>query len=178
MRNLGLAPYGAPGLLSALVWCGLAFGEAGLPTVPIFLLGFMGALVNAPLRAAYLAAVPADARGNATAVMNAAIYLLTAALALLMYGLTQGDVLPTAFLQLGFLALLAALGAGLTVWFLFRPMLENIVECLVWPIYRIHAYGPGVGKMPLRGRCSWYRITPPSPIRFGSVRSYRAASCR
>jgi 1-acyl-sn-glycerol-3-phosphate acyltransferase len=150
-RNRGLAPFGAVGLLLALVWGLLVLGpEASLPAVPAFLLGFTGALVNAPLRSAYLAAVPADARGNATAVMNTCIYSFTSLLALFMYGLAQEAGLLPAW-QLGVLAGLALLGAALAVWFLFREMLENVVECLVWPVYRIRAFGPGVGKMPLRG---------------------------
>src|ERR1700687_3689788 len=30
-------------------------------------------------------------------------------------------------------------------------MLENILECLMWPVYPIRAYGPGVDRMPQRG---------------------------
>ena len=73
----------ALGLLLALAWVGLTLdADGGVPVMPAFVLGFMGGLVNVPLRAAYLAAVPDDARGNGTAVMNLAIYLLTAGLAL------------------------------------------------------------------------------------------------
>jgi 1-acyl-sn-glycerol-3-phosphate acyltransferase len=152
VRNLGLVPFAAVGLLLALVWAGLALGpEPILPTMPAFLLGFTGALVNVPLRSAFLAAVPADARGNGTAVMYSAIYVLTSLLALLMYGLIRAAVLSTAFAQFGFLALLAAAGAGLAVWLLFRPMLEAVLEVLVWPVYRIRAHGPGAGRMPARG---------------------------
>jgi 1-acyl-sn-glycerol-3-phosphate acyltransferase len=151
-RNLGLVPFGAVGLVLALIWGGLDLGrETGLPAVPAFLLGFTGALVNVPLRSAYLAAVPADARGNATAVMNTAIYVLTSLLALLMYALTRAGVLPTALWQFGLLALLALVGTALAVRFLFREMVENVVECLVWPVYRIRAHGPGADRIPRRG---------------------------
>ena len=34
---------------------------------------------------------------------------------------------------------------------LFRQTLENLFEVLLWPIYRIHAHGPGVGHMPAHG---------------------------
>ena len=64
-----------------------------------------------PLRAAYLGAVPADARGNATAVMNTAIYVLTASLAgLLVAG--QGGLLTTPSGQLVVLAVFACAWGG------------------------------------------------------------------
>ncbi len=95
-RSLGLVPLGATGLLLALAWATLATtAKATLPLVPCFLLGFMGGLVNVPLRAAYQAAVPADARGNGMAVMNTIIYVLTTALAVVMVGLVRGAVLRT-----------------------------------------------------------------------------------
>jgi 1-acyl-sn-glycerol-3-phosphate acyltransferase/MFS family permease len=150
-RNRGLVPFGAIGLLLALVWGLLVLSlESSLPAVPAFVLGFTGALVNAPLRSVYLAAVPADARGNATSVMNAAIYTFTSLLALFMYALAQGLSLTPPW-QLGVLAGLALAGAVLAVWFLIREMLENILECLMWPVYPIRAYGPGVDRMPQRG---------------------------
>ncbi len=143
VRNLGLVPFGTVGLLLALAW-GWAESGAVLPALPAFLLGCTGALVNVPLRSAYLGAVPADARGNATAVMNLAIYVGTSLLALLLYGL------PASY-QFVAVGLLALVGAALAVWFLFRPALENVIECLVWPIYRIRAHGPGAGHMPVHG---------------------------
>jgi 1-acyl-sn-glycerol-3-phosphate acyltransferase len=151
-RNLGLVAPAAVGLLLALAVTGGSLAEgAPLPWFPIFLLGFMGGLVNVPLRSAYLAAVPADARGNAMSVMNTAIYSLTSLLALLMYGLSQTNLLATESAQLGFLAALAALGALLAFALLFRATLENGFEAAIWPIYRIRAYGPGVRQLPARG---------------------------
>src|SRR5262249_51535155 len=32
-----------------------------------------------------------------------------------------------------------------------REALENLAEVVLWPVYRIRAHGPGVGKVPLRG---------------------------
>jgi 1-acyl-sn-glycerol-3-phosphate acyltransferase len=151
-RCLGLVPYGATGLLLALAWGAASMGsDPDLPAVPCLLLGVMGGLVNVPLRAAYLAAVPADARGNATAVMNLAIYVLTVAVALVMVGLVQAGVLPTPAAQLGFLAAVAALGAALAWRLLFVPALEQACEIVLWPIYRIHAFGPGARQIPTRG---------------------------
>ena len=58
-----------------------------LPLLPCLLLGFFGGLVNVPLRSAYLAAVPADARGNAMSVMNTAVYVVTSLPAAALFGL-------------------------------------------------------------------------------------------
>jgi 1-acyl-sn-glycerol-3-phosphate acyltransferase len=151
-RSLGLVPYGAAGLLAALGWAALAaHGGEVLPLPPCFLLGFMGGLVNVPLRAAYLAAVPADARGNATAVMNTAIYVLTTALALGMLGLIHGGLLPAPVAQLGFLAALTAAGAAVAWWAQYTPAFEQFCEVLLIPLYRVRAFGPGRDKIPATG---------------------------
>jgi 1-acyl-sn-glycerol-3-phosphate acyltransferase len=152
LRSLGLVPLGATGLLVALGWATLAIApEAALPLAPCFVLGFMGGLVNVPLRAAYQAAVPADARGNGMATMNTVIYVLTTALALLMVGLVRAEVLRTPAAQLAFLALLSGAGAAVAWWYLMPPAVEQIVEVLLTPMYRIRARGPGLDLVPRRG---------------------------
>jgi 1-acyl-sn-glycerol-3-phosphate acyltransferase len=151
-RNKGLAPYGATGLLIVLL--GLIVSTHGggeLPVVSCLLLGVMGGLVNVPLRAAYVAAVPADARGNGMSVMNTAIYVLTTLLSLSMAGLIQGGILTTPTSQLAALTLLAGMGALLSWWLYLGPAVENILELLIWPMYRVRAHGPGVGRIPLDG---------------------------
>ncbi len=151
-RSLGLVALGATGLLLDLAWAALAISnENSLPAAPCLLLGFTGGLVNVPLRAAYLAAVPADARGNGTAVMNTLIYVLTTLLALLLLGLIEVGFLTTPLGQLSFLALLTALGAGLAWCVLLRPTLELVIEILFLPMYRVRVHGPGIGFIPLRG---------------------------
>jgi 1-acyl-sn-glycerol-3-phosphate acyltransferase len=151
-RSLGLVSLGATGLLIALAWAALATGGgASVPAMPCLLLGFTGGLVNVPLRAAYLAAVPDDARGNATAVMNTVIYVFTTLLALLLVGLIESGWLPTPLAQLGFLAVLAAAGAGLAWRVLLRNTLELLLEFVFLPMYRIRAHGPGVDLIPTRG---------------------------
>jgi 1-acyl-sn-glycerol-3-phosphate acyltransferase len=150
-RNLGLVPLGATGLLLALAWAALKVEGTTLPRLPCLLLGFTGGLVNVPLRAAYMAAVPADARGNAMSVMNTVIYVLTTLLALLMVSLIGGGLLTTPLAQLGFLALLTGAGAALAWYLLFRNVLEQILEILLAPVYRIRAHGPGASLIPTRG---------------------------
>jgi 1-acyl-sn-glycerol-3-phosphate acyltransferase len=149
-RNLGFVPLGATGLLLALAWAGAASGE-GIPQLPCLLLGCFGGLVNVPLRSAYLAAVPADARGNAMSVMNTAIYVLTSLAAVALFGLTRGGLVPTPAAQLGALAALAAAGAAAAWRVLFPQALELVIEWVVWPLYRIRAYGPGLELLPRSG---------------------------
>jgi 1-acyl-sn-glycerol-3-phosphate acyltransferase len=149
-RSLGLVPLGATGLLLALGWATLALTSAS-GGLPCFVLGFMGGLVNVPLRAAYQAAVPADARGNGMAVMNTVIYVLTTALGLLMIGLVRGGVLPTPIAQLTFLAVLAGAGAAVAWWRLLPPAVEQFLEILLTPMYRVRTHGPGRDLLPRRG---------------------------
>ncbi len=147
-RCLGLVPFGATGLLAALTWTAFA---GGIPSLPCFLLGCMGGLVNVPLRSVYLAAVPADARGNATAAMNTAIYVFTTALALALAALITAGPLAAPGAQLGALAFLCAAGASVAWWLLYPQAMEVSVELLLLPMYRIRSAGPGAGKLPPRG---------------------------
>jgi 1-acyl-sn-glycerol-3-phosphate acyltransferase len=151
-RNLGFVALGATGMLAALGWAaGATVSGGALPRVPCLLLGFTGALVNVPLRSAYLAAVPADARGNGMAVMNTAIYVLTTLLALLMLASARTGALARPFAQLAFLAALTAAGAALAWRVLLAPTLELIAEIVLLPVYRIRAYGPGRERIPTTG---------------------------
>jgi 1-acyl-sn-glycerol-3-phosphate acyltransferase len=147
-RCLGLVPLGTTGLLIALGWAGLA---GGTDSVPCLLLGFMGGLVNVPLRATYLAAVPADARGNATSIMNTTIYVLTTAVAIVPLTFATGGVAVDPAVQLAVLILVSAIGAALAWYVLYAQTLEVIVEVGLIPLYRIRAFGPGAGRLPLRG---------------------------
>src|SRR5262249_38278079 len=110
-RALGLVSFGSVGLVLCLVWALRNARADSIPLAPCVLLGFLGGLLNVPLRAAYLAAIPVDARGNGTSVMNVAIYTATATLAATLVGLTEGGLLTSPLAQLGFLAVLAGAGA-------------------------------------------------------------------
>jgi 1-acyl-sn-glycerol-3-phosphate acyltransferase len=110
----------------------------------------MGGLVNVPLRAAYQEAVPADARGNGMAVMNTANYLCMTLLAALLFGLARLQIVSAAG-QLWLLAALAIVGM-LQAWReLLRDSLELVMEIVIWPMYRVHTYGPGRDQVPRRG---------------------------
>ncbi len=131
----------------------------------------MGGLVNVPLRAAYQAAVPADARGNGMAVMNTVIYLFTTALALLVVGLIRGAVLETPVAQLTFLVVLAGIGAAVAWWRLLPQAFEQFLDIPLTMMYRVRTHGPGRDLIPRTGRCWSSPIIPPISIRLGSSRS-------
>ncbi|HEV3236220.1 MAG TPA: MFS transporter [Gemmataceae bacterium] len=147
VRALGLVPFATLGLLAAIVWL-MLFSNL---TFPSLLLGFMSGLANVPLRTYYQAAVPADARGNAMAIMNMVIHLTTALLAGLMVVLTQSALIKSPGQQLFLLLLLATIGAGAAWYFLLRNSLEQALEIVVLPIYRIRGYGPGLESFPAKG---------------------------
>jgi 1-acyl-sn-glycerol-3-phosphate acyltransferase len=156
-RALGLVPIAATGTILALVWAVLGGDLLG----PSLVLGVTGGLVNAPLRAAYQAAVPADARGNGMAVSNAINYLGMIGLSALLLGLSHAGLISAAG-QLVIVALLATAVAAVVWWLLFRDVMELVSEWLLMPFYRIHGYGPGLTAVPSRGpvlvvanHCAW-----------------------
>jgi 1-acyl-sn-glycerol-3-phosphate acyltransferase len=146
-RSLGLVPLALSGLLAALAWAAaVSLPGSGLCVV----VGALGGLVNVPLSAAYQEGLPADARGNGLALLHTAGYVMMTAMGLLMFSLARSRVL-SATGQLWFVAVLAALGVALAWRVLFRDSLEQLIEIALWPIYRIHAYGPGKESCPRRG---------------------------
>lgn len=145
-RALGLAPWAATGLLMAFSWAVVS----NQPAWPCFFLGLMGGLINVPLRALYQSAVPADARGNAMAILNAAGYLVMTLAAALLYGLTRRCGV-TAIGQIGIVAGVAAVGAAVAWRFLLREAFEVAGEVVLWPLYRVVGVGPGVDHWPADG---------------------------
>jgi 1-acyl-sn-glycerol-3-phosphate acyltransferase len=146
-RSLGLIPFGAVGLLISLAWAALSRD----PRWACLMMGIMAALANVPLRAAYQAALPADARGNGLAVSNTVNYLVTVVLALVLIGLVHLHVLSTPAAQLWFLAALCAGGALAAWWVWHRESLEWVAELVLWPMYAIRGHGPGLAGTPTRG---------------------------
>lgn len=122
-RALALVPFGASGIAAAL----LAVAQA--PTVPpsaCLVVGLLGGLVNVPLLVAYQSAVPADARGNGMAILNAAGYLGIGMLALAMAALSASATL-SATGQLVVLAALAGAGAAVAWWRLL-PRVRDLLR--------------------------------------------------
>jgi len=159
-RALGLVPFAATGMLLALIWA-IVSGDL---LVPSLALGFMGGLLNAPLRAAFQAAVPADARGNGMAVANAVNYLAMIGLSGVLLALSAAGLSPIG--QVVVVALLAALAAATVWWFLLRDSFELVLELLFMPFFRVHGHGPGLTRVPPRGpvlvianHCAWFDPT-------------------
>jgi 1-acyl-sn-glycerol-3-phosphate acyltransferase len=149
-RSLGLVPLGATGLLIALAWMMFSVTNNG-SWLPSFLLGFTGGLINVPLRAAYQAATPRDARGNGMSVMNAAIYICTTTLSLVMIGLIHIGALVNSSSQLGLLAGLVALAAGWAWYQLYPQAVEQFLEILLAPLYRVRLHGLSSEHLPREG---------------------------
>lgn len=118
-RALMVVPIGAAGIALALAWV------ASAPTVAAWLclaVGLLGGAMNVPMLVAYQTAVPADARGNGMAVLNAAGYLSIALLSLALAGLSAGGLLSASG-QLKAVGTIAAAGAGVAALLLFGPPL-------------------------------------------------------
>jgi MFS family permease len=125
-RGLGLVPVSATALLGALGWAVLG----GNLTAACLVIGLTTGLVNVPLRSAYQAAVPADARGNGMSVMNTTIFVATTVLAVAMYLLTSSGVVGGGLAQLGVVAVLAAAFAGAAWRQLAYRSREQVAELL------------------------------------------------
>jgi 1-acyl-sn-glycerol-3-phosphate acyltransferase len=146
-RGMGFA---APCCL--LLACTLGAVLLGLVslTTAAFLMGILAGLVNPPFRTAYLAGVPRDLRGNALAIMNAFVYLTMSCASGLFFVLARtGWIGPGS--QLGVVAALAALGGIVGLVVFKRETVEQLLEFVLWPIYRIKASGPGLATLPQRG---------------------------
>jgi 1-acyl-sn-glycerol-3-phosphate acyltransferase len=145
-RALGLVSLGATAFLAVLGWALVACNLSW----PAFCLGIFGGLIIVPLRTAYVAAAPADGRGNGMAVMNAANYVCGSILAITLLPLRRLEILSPSG-QLIALAILTAAGVVVAWRLLFRDILEQLVEWLIWPMYRIKGAGPGIQELPERG---------------------------
>jgi 1-acyl-sn-glycerol-3-phosphate acyltransferase len=146
-RTLGLVPYGAVGLFFTLMFAAI------LRTVPWWLgvlIGFMAGFIHVPLLATYQARLPADARGNGTALLNMAGCAGMVMFALLMAVLTQSELLSAGG-QWWLLIVLAGLGAALAWTVLLRHVYDHTLEILFWPIFRIYGHGPGLEQVPHHG---------------------------
>lgn len=143
-RGMGLIPPALTGMVAGLLW---ASGQSGLRGSALTL-GLSAGLVTVPLRASYQAIVPAAARGNAMALLNAVCSALVALLVLAGQG-WWGTVGMSG--QLLVLAAAASLGAVLSWRALYRESLELLVDILLRPFYRVRARGPGLERFPPRG---------------------------
>jgi 1-acyl-sn-glycerol-3-phosphate acyltransferase len=146
-RSLGLVPPAMTGLALMLAWAACHSPPSALVCLVV---GVFGGLVNVPLYSAYQASLPADARGNGMAILNMAGNALMMLMGALIAGLAWFRIV-TAVGQLWLVTGLTGLGALIAWRGLLREGLEQIMEILLWPIYRVHARGPGVDQCPPHG---------------------------
>lgn len=132
-RALGLIPYGAISVTGALLGLALDSGPHWC-LIPLFF-----ALVLIPLAAN---------RGIEEWRSLGALGLVGIASALLGEVVVRQVAWPA---WPWVFASVAVLGMLLTFWLLTPPFLEQTAEVLLWPIYRIRAFGPGKHTMPRRG---------------------------
>ena len=136
MRQCGLVPIGAflATALLAVHWVG--------PTWlwPIGLLGVAFGLMHAPARN-YLLVSVAPAQRSPGLILFAVMQLLGAGIGVVVLRLAP----PWLWLLTAIIITIVA------IRLLFREMLEQIVEVVIWPLYRIKGYGPGAGMPPMRG---------------------------
>jgi 1-acyl-sn-glycerol-3-phosphate acyltransferase len=144
-RALGLVPFAAIGIVAALMWAAI---DSDLD-IPLITLSLMGGLISVPLRTGYQNCLADNARGNAMSLMNGAITLCMAAALVLLFALVQLGVGLDG--QLWLLAGLAVAAAGWAWWTWLRESLEQVLELLIWPLYRVRGRGPGLAQFPPRG---------------------------
>jgi 1-acyl-sn-glycerol-3-phosphate acyltransferase len=139
-------PPAALGLSAALVWAATDSNGSWI----CLLLGLAEGFLVVPFRTAFPFAIPADARGNGMALINAANSSSLGLVWLLLFVVARiGMPMPAG--QPWVLATLAAAGA-LLAWRVFlREAIEQLGESMLWPMYRVRVRGPGRGRIPLRG---------------------------
>ncbi len=141
-RVRGLIPFGAIVLVGAVSWAAWASDRRW----PCLLLGSAWGLIGIPLGMEYLGALPANRRGLGLALWSLGSGCLAILVCLLAPALVSTP--PGLFAGLIVVALLAA-GAA---WYAYlRPALEQVMEILLWPIYRVKAHGPGLAEFPAHG---------------------------
>lgn len=146
-RILGLVPFGATVMALALVVGALLHP---IPSWAFFVVGAMAGLINVPIFTTYQASLPADARGNGLAVLNAAGYAGMAGLALIMAALNRWRLVSVDD-RLWIVFGLTAIGAAIAWRYLYRDVYEQVIEILFWPIFRVRGFGPGLTEIPTEG---------------------------
>ncbi|HEV3204848.1 MAG TPA: MFS transporter [Gemmataceae bacterium] len=146
-RSLGIVPFAATGLLAILVWT----AATSFPGWKLcFLVGIFGGMINVPLYSAFQDALPADARGNGMAILNMAGNLCMGVMALMIGGLAGFQILsPTG--QMFLVAGLTTVGMLVAWKILYRESIEQVMEIILWPIYRMRGFGPGLASCPRTG---------------------------
>jgi 1-acyl-sn-glycerol-3-phosphate acyltransferase len=145
-RALGLVPLGLSGLVLGLILAATGSAEPWLCVA----LGVTGGLVNVPLAAAYQIYLPADARGNGMAVRSLTDYVSMAIVSGTLFGLSRAEWV-SATGQLWLVVAVASVAALVGWCCLYRETIEQLLEIVLWPFYRVRGHGPGLDTFPLCG---------------------------
>lgn len=147
-RIVGYVPYGAVGLAIVLALMALHGGPC---STTLILAGFFLAMLVVPAAGGFLWAVPEGAQPAAAGWKFAANALGIGLAGLAFFPLGSGT--PTLNLD-GALWVLAGGGLLLAIlswcWFL-RDGVEQLMEVVLWPMYRIRGHGPGLPHIPALG---------------------------
>lgn len=146
-RALGLIPWGATGIAIGLVVAGMGSEPNAVLCV---VWGAMIGLATVPLAALYQATLPPDSRGNGMALLGFAVNAMAVVMGGLLFFMARWFGLA-AWEQLWIIAALGGLVAVAAWWWFLREAIEQIMEFLIWPFYRIHGYGPGLTDFPMQG---------------------------
>jgi 1-acyl-sn-glycerol-3-phosphate acyltransferase len=145
-RTLGRVPFASIGLAACSIW-GVCSGDWYAPGFG--LAGFLGITI-VPLMTTYQIHQPEESRGHGAALLFALCGLEALGLIWFLFALHRDPGAIRLYAGYGILALsLFALFASWLVF--FRPALETFVEWVLWPCYRVRAYGAGAPLLPWRG---------------------------
>lgn len=81
----------------------------------------------------------------------AALLVAGAALAVLIMGAIVLSIGPDSVMAI--LLVIAGVAVILAAPVFYRSCLEGTAEFILWPVYRVRAFGPGVPNLPTRGPC-------------------------
>jgi 1-acyl-sn-glycerol-3-phosphate acyltransferase len=135
-RCLGLVPYAATGF-AIVAAVALWFPHAG---VTHFLLGMTGGIAIGGMTAGYLRTPLVEMLHGSPAIP---IVIATGALALAGIVAHVAGRLGGVKVAVGTVLMVVLLAAGFSWWWLLRAALEQLIEILLWPCYRVRAHGPG-----------------------------------
>jgi 1-acyl-sn-glycerol-3-phosphate acyltransferase len=145
-RCLGLVPLGGCFTIVGLAWAALS-AELRWPAIGV---GFGTALIMVPAGTDYKILLETEQLLNGHALAN--LLRALAASAVLALELLASDLIGlSAQAQLWLLDATAALCTFLLARAFKRELIEQISEMILSACYRIHAHGPGLNQVPLRG---------------------------
>ena len=145
-RTTGMVPFAGIGLFVSVLWCYLtndwsviAFGTAG----------YLGLMLPG-LLTTFTIYQPDETRGHGAALLHAGWSVIVGGFITLLVGHLNNPAASRPLISNMVLGL-SIVGAIFAWLMFFRPAFEFFWEVVLWPIYRVKAYGPGVNEFPWKG---------------------------